>query len=52
MSLRWFGKNHDSISLKNIGQIPGIEGVVTSLYEKNAGEIWPFDEIKALKKDV
>lgn len=52
MSLRWFGKNHDSVTLQQIRQIPGVEGVITTLYDKSPGDYWPSEEIKAINKEV
>lgn len=48
MIFRWYGYN-DSIKLKYIKQIPNVTGIVTSLYDKEAGTIWDEDEIKVLK---
>lgn len=31
MVFRWFGKKDDNITLQEIRQIPGVEGVVTAL---------------------
>jgi mannonate dehydratase len=52
MTLRWFGKNHDSVTLEQIKQIPGVTGVITTLYNIPAGEVWPLEEIVKLKKEV
>jgi mannonate dehydratase len=52
MSLRWFGKGHDSISLEQIRQIPGVEGVITTLYDQAPGADWPLEKIQKIKKDV
>lgn len=52
MTLRWFGKNHDSVTLEQIRQIPGVTGVITTLYSIPAGEVWPLEEIVKLKKEV
>ncbi|MDI9218087.1 mannonate dehydratase [Clostridium tertium] len=49
MTLRWFGPNQDSVQLEQIRQIPGVTGVVTSLYNKLPGEVWSQDEIKDMK---
>lgn len=49
---RWFGSNDDSVSLKDIAQIPGVTGVVSALQDIPAGEIWPQDRIDALRKEV
>lgn len=45
---RWHGEN-DLIPLKYIAQIPGIEGIVTSLYNLPLGQLWPMDKIKKLQ---
>lgn len=52
MGFRWFGKGHDSITLGEIRQIPGIYGVVTSLMDIPVGEVWPLERLKALKEEV
>ncbi len=52
MTFRWYGSFMDPIPLKYIRQIPGITGVVTSLMDLPAGEIWPLDRLKELKKEV
>ena len=33
MTLRWFGEGVDSVSLEQIRQIPGVKGVITTLYD-------------------
>lgn len=52
MTLRWYGKEFDTVGLWQIRQIPGVKGVITTLYDKAAGELWTLDEIKKLKADV
>ncbi|MBR5360533.1 MAG: mannonate dehydratase, partial [Lachnospiraceae bacterium] len=52
MTFRWFGTGHDTVTLKQIRQIPGVTGVITTLYDKMPGELWTRDEISALKKEV
>ena len=52
MTLRWFGDKFDSVKLWQIRQIPGVKGVITTLYDIPAGELWPIERIKALKKEV
>lgn len=47
---RWFGKN-DSVSLAYIQQM-GVEGIVTALHHINPGEIWPVEEIRAVKTEI
>jgi len=51
MTFRWFGTGYDSISLQNIRQIPGVVGVITTLYDKQAGDLWERERIRALKAD-
>ncbi|MGC7870662.1 mannonate dehydratase [Desulfosporosinus sp. SYSU MS00001] len=52
MSFRWYGKKHDSVSLPYIKQIPGMEGVVTALFDIPVGEVWPLDDIMNVKYDI
>lgn len=52
MIFRWFGENDDSVSLKEIKQIPGMKGIVSSLSDIPVGEVWPLDKIKELKKKI
>ena len=46
MTFRWYGEGRDSISLKQIRQIPGMSGLMGVLDEKAAGEVWTEEEIK------
>ncbi|ANN63234.1 mannonate dehydratase [Brachyspira hyodysenteriae] len=52
MTLRWFGKNFDSVTLKQIRQIPGVKGVITTLYDSKVGDAWKEEDVKAIKKEV
>ena len=52
MTIRWFGKNYDTVELKNIRQIPGVTGVISTLYGKLPGEVWEKEEILALKNEI
>ncbi len=52
MTLRWFGTKFDTVPLKYIRQVPGVEGVVTTLYDIPAGEVWPIERIRELKAEV
>ena len=52
MTLRWFGKNFNSVTLKQIRQIPGVKGVITTLYDSKVGEAWKEEDVKKLKKEV
>ncbi len=52
MTLRWYGSKFDTVTLKQIRQIPGVTGVITTLYGKAAGEVWSPEEIHALKEET
>ena len=36
MTLRWYGPGYDSVTLKQIRQIPGVKNVITTLFGKQA----------------
>lgn len=50
MTFRWYGEGNDSVSLKQIKQIPGVEGLVWALHDVPAGEEWPMDKIMEYKR--
>jgi len=52
MTLRWFGNGFDSVPLWKIRQVPGVEGVISTLYGIPAGEVWEREQIHALKEEV
>lgn len=52
MTLRWFGEGHDSVELWKIRQIPGVTGVITTLYDMPVGEVWTLDKINEMKNKV
>lgn len=52
MTFRWYGRQYDTVTLKQIKQIRYVTGVITTLYEKMPGELWTREEIHALKKEV
>lgn len=52
MTLRWYGTGYDSVTLKQIRQIPGVSGVITTLYDTLPGEIWTPERIAAMKQEV
>ena len=52
MTLRWYGSKHDSITLEQIRQIPGVTGVITALHDLPAGEPWPYEEVLKVKNEV
>ena len=46
MTFRWYGEGNDSITLDQIKQIPGVEGIVWALHDKMPGEVWEKEEIQ------
>ncbi len=52
MTLRWYGSKYDSVTLKQIRQIPGCVGVITTLYNTKPGEAWSREAIKEMKTEV
>lgn len=52
MTLRWYGTGYDTVTLEQIRQIPGVKGVITTLYGKKPREVWEREEIKKLKNEV
>ncbi|HWC74631.1 MAG TPA: mannonate dehydratase [Gemmatimonadales bacterium] len=51
MTFRWFGPN-DPIPLAHIRQIPGVQGVVSALYDVPVGAAWPRTRLERLAADV
>lgn len=52
MVFRWYGEGNDSVTLKQIIQIPGVEGIAWSLHDELPGAEWPLDKIEALQAQV
>jgi len=48
MTFRWYGEGNDQISLADIKQIPGVEGIVWALHDKLPGQVWETREIQAV----
>lgn len=51
MSFRWYGQD-DAVILQQIRKIPGMQGIVTAVYDIPVGEVWSTERIEQLKKDV
>jgi len=49
---RWFGEGHDPVTLEHIHQIPCVEGVVCTLMDMPAGEVWPEEAIQKMYDQV
>ena len=52
MTFRWYGSAFDTVKLWQIRQIPGVTGVITTLYDTTPGEVWKPEKIRALKEEV
>jgi mannonate dehydratase len=52
MVFRWYGEGNDTVTLPQIKQIPGVEGIVWSLHDMPAGEEWPLDKMLEYKQLV
>jgi len=52
MTFRWYGEGNDSVTLDQIKQIPGVEGIVWALHNKAAGEVWEKEEITEVQKQL
>lgn len=52
MTFRWYGEGNDSVSLKQIRQIPGCTGLMGLLDQYAAGEVWPLEVIQEYVKHV
>lgn len=50
MTFRWYGEGNDTITLEQIKQIPGVEGIVWALHDMQAGEEWPMEKILEVKE--
>jgi mannonate dehydratase len=51
MTFRWYGES-DPVKLEYIRQIPGIFGIVSAIYDVPAGEVWPLEKLRALRKRI
>lgn len=51
LSFRWYGES-DKVTLENIRQIPGMQSIVTAVYDVPVGEVWGKDSILRLKTQV
>ncbi|MCS7463931.1 mannonate dehydratase [Paenibacillus doosanensis] len=52
MVFRWYGEGNDTVTLSQIRQIPGVEGIVWALHDIPAGEEWPLDRIIEVKRQA
>jgi len=47
---RWYGEGNEAVTLQQIKQIPGVEGIIWALNDVPAGEEWPMERILAFKR--
>lgn len=52
MTMRWYGSKFDTVTLQQIRQVPGVKGVITTLYDTKPGEIWSRERIRAMIDEV
>ena len=52
MTFRWYGEGNDQVTLGHIKQIPGVEGIVWSLHDMPAGELWSEERILKEKQTI
>ena len=52
MTFRWYGSKADTVTLEQIRQIPGVTGVITTLYDTQPGEVWSRERIRGMKREV
>lgn len=52
MTLRWYGSKFDTVTLQQIRQIPGVTGVITTLYDTSPGDVWSRERIREMKEEV
>ncbi len=50
--MRWYGSAYDTVTLAQIRQIPGVTGVISTLYDAAPGEVWSRERIRALKEEI
>ena len=51
LSFRWYGED-DKVTLEQIRQIPGMDSIVTAVYDVPVGEVWSRESIAKLKKQT
>ncbi len=51
MTFRWYGER-DAVTLERIRQIPGVEGIVSALYDVPVGETWRREPLERLATSI
>ena len=52
MTFRWYGEKDDKITLQQIDQIPGMDGIVGALFDIPVGEVWPVEPLLHIKEEA
>lgn len=52
MIFRWFPEGDDNVTLNQIRQIPGVSGVAACMPRIPVGEVWPLEDIAAIRRAV
>ncbi|MEK5484279.1 MULTISPECIES: mannonate dehydratase [unclassified Viridibacillus] len=47
ITFRWYGRGNDTVTLEQVKQIPGVQGIVWALHQKPVGEVWGKEEIQS-----
>ena len=47
MTFRWYGPG-DPVTLAQVRQIPGVQGIVSALYDVPVGAAWPAEQLEVL----
>lgn len=50
-AFRWFGES-DPVKIAYIKEIPSVTSIVTAIYSVPVGEVWPLEDIMAIKSEV
>jgi len=51
LCFRWYGQQ-DPVTLQHIRQVPGVQGVVSALFDIPVGQVWPHDPIARMRQRV
>lgn len=51
-TFRWYGEKDDKITLGQIRQIPGMDGIVGALFDIPVGEVWPLEDLLRMKEQA
>lgn len=52
LTFRWYGPKEEKITLQQIRQIPGCRGIVGTLFDIPAGQVWPRERIHQLRQMI